>query len=63
MAFTSYSKELLCHEKLAEAVKQFRCPSNKSSKDYKDKDKRNSAWTKVAELADMEQDEYLYTKF
>ena len=62
MASTSYFKELLCHEKLAEAAKQFRCLYNKSMKDYKDKDKRNNAWTKVAELADMER-EYFYTKF
>ena len=63
MASTSSFKELLRHEKLAEAVKQFRCLYGKSSKDYKDKRKRNNAWQKVAELADMEEGEYLYTKF
>ena len=63
MASTSSSKELPCHEKLSEAVKQLRCLFDKSSKDYKDKHKRNKTWTKVAELADMEQDEYHYTKF
>ena len=62
MASTSFSKELLLHDKLAEAVKQFRCLYDKSLKDYKDKHTRNSAWTKVAELADMEQGEYLYAK-
>ena len=63
MASTLSSKELLHHEKLAVAVKQFRFLYDKSSKDYKDKHKRNNTWTKVAELADMEQGEYLYTKF
>ena len=36
---------------------------DKSLKDYKDKHNRNNTWTKVAELADMEQGEHLYTKF
>ena len=53
--FTSSSKDLLCHEKLAQAVKQFRCLHDKSLKHYKRQHKRNNAWTKVAELADMEQ--------
>ena len=63
MTSTSSSKELLHHEKLAQAVKQFRRLYDKSSEDYKDKHKRNNSWTKVAELADMEQGEYLYAKF
>ena len=61
MASASPSKELLRHVKLAEAVKQFRCLYDKISKDYKDENIRNKAWKKVAELADMEQGEYLYT--
>ena len=60
MVSTSFSKELLRHEKLAEAVKRFRCLYDKSLKDYKDKHKRNNAWTKVAGLTDMEQGQYLY---